>query len=53
MKMIMPVQVPLSGCVRFEQNAGSILNPGTILGTLELDDPSSVTKVRVQLHVVE
>ena len=45
MKMIMPIVAPLSGCITFEQNAGSILNPGTVLGTLELDDPSSVVKV--------
>ena len=45
MKMIMPVVAPLSGCIQFEQNAGCILNPGTVLGTLELDDPSSVNKV--------
>lgn len=44
MKMIMPVCVPLSGCVILEQNAGAVLNPGSVLGTLQLDDPSSVKK---------
>ena len=45
MKMVMPVCATLSGSLKFQQNAGSILNPGTILGTLELDDPSSISKV--------
>ena len=52
MKMVMPVCASLSGCMKFQQNAGSILNPGTILGTLELDDPSSISKVINQNCVI-
>ena len=45
--MILPVCVPLAGCVILEQNAGAVLNPGSVLGTLQLDDPSSVKKVLI------
>jgi len=45
MKMIMPVKAMSSGRITHTKSAGSIVSAGDLLGSLELDDPSSVQKI--------
>lgn len=45
MKMIMPVKAAATGKISHVKPAGSIVAAGDLLGTLELDDPSSVVKI--------
>jgi len=45
MKMIMPVKATSSGRITHTRGAGSIVSAGELLGSLELDDPSSVQKI--------
>ncbi|XP_031574256.1 acetyl-CoA carboxylase-like [Actinia tenebrosa] len=47
MKMVMPLTVPESGCVHFVKSPGAVLEPGTFLANLELDDPSQVTQAEI------
>lgn len=46
MKMVMPLTVSESGCVHYMKNAGAVLEPGSIVAKLELDDPSKVTQAQ-------
>jgi Biotin-requiring enzyme len=46
MKMFMPVTVKESGIIHWCISEGATLKPGDRLATLQLDDPSAVTKVR-------
>lgn len=48
MKMYMPLCVSESGVVQWHLSEGAALNPGDRLATLELDDPSAVTKAEVR-----
>ncbi|XP_073241070.1 acetyl-CoA carboxylase-like isoform X1 [Porites lutea] len=48
MKMVMPLIVSESGCVHYVKNPGAVLEPGSVVAKLELDDPSKVTQA--QLH---
>ena len=45
MKMFMAVKVQEPGVIQWNISEGAALSPGEKLATLELDDPSSVTKV--------
>ena len=45
MKMIMPVKATASGKVAHTRGAGSIVVAGELLGSVELADPSKVTKI--------
>ena len=47
MKMYMPLCVREAGVVRWHLSEGAALKPGARLATLELDDPSSVTRAEV------
>lgn len=47
MKMYMPLCVREPGTIRWHLSEGAALKPGDRLATLELDDPSSVTKAEV------
>ncbi|XP_020604828.1 acetyl-CoA carboxylase-like isoform X1 [Orbicella faveolata] len=47
MKMVMPLIVSESGCVHYVKNPGAVLEPGSIVAKLELDDPSKVTQAQV------
>lgn len=47
MKMYLPLIASEPGIITFVQQEGSILEAGTIVATLELDDPSKVSKVVV------
>lgn len=44
MKMMMPLLSPASGTISFLLPEGSTLAAGDCIATLDLDDPSSVTK---------
>lgn len=46
MKMVMPLVTPVSGCIHYVKCAGTVLEPGMILGRLTLDDPSKVFKAQ-------
>ena len=46
MKMIMPLMSPAAGRIRYELLPGAVMKPGDLIGTLELDDPASVTKAQ-------
>lgn len=52
MKMYMPLCVRESGVVRWHLSEGAALKPGDRLATLELDDPSAVTRAEVCLWSV-
>ncbi|XP_063836582.1 acetyl-CoA carboxylase isoform X2 [Ostrinia nubilalis] len=43
MKMVMTLSAPESGKVTWNIRPGAVLDMGTLMGTLELDDPSLVT----------
>lgn len=45
--MYMPLCVRESGVVRWHLSEGAALKPGDRLATLELDDPSAVTRAEV------
>ncbi|XP_015754053.1 PREDICTED: acetyl-CoA carboxylase 1-like [Acropora digitifera] len=47
MKMVMPLLVSESGCVHYVKNPGAVLEPGSIVAKLELDDPSKVTQAQL------
>lgn len=47
MKMVMPLTVSESGCVHYVKNPGAVLEPGSIVAKLELDDPSKVTQAQL------
>lgn len=45
MKMVMTLTVLQSGCIHFVKRPGAVLEPGCIMGHMDLDDPSSVLRV--------
>ncbi|XP_055374657.1 acetyl-CoA carboxylase [Condylostylus longicornis] len=46
MKMVMTLTSQEAGTVSFVRRPGAVLDPGALLGHLELDDPSLVTKAQ-------
>lgn len=44
MKMVMTLTSPESGCVFHQKRPGAVLDAGTLVARLELDDPSLVTR---------
>ena len=44
MKMMMPLLSSAAGRVHFHLSEASVLNPGDLIATLDLDDPDAVTK---------
>lgn len=48
MKMVMTLNVQQSGCVHFVKRPGAVLKSGCILARMELDDPSSVLRVKIK-----
>lgn len=44
MKMVMTLTASESGLVTYVKRPGAVLDAGSIIATLELDDPSLVTK---------
>ncbi|KNC52811.1 acetyl-CoA carboxylase [Thecamonas trahens ATCC 50062] len=44
MKMIMPMAAPAAGVISFSKSEGSILAPGMVIATLDLDDVSAVER---------
>uniref|UniRef100_A0A5S6QG58 Acetyl-CoA carboxylase n=1 Tax=Trichuris muris TaxID=70415 RepID=A0A5S6QG58_TRIMR len=47
MKMVMTLTTPESGCVHYLKRPGTVLNPGSVIAKLSLDDPSRIrTAVR-------
>ncbi|XP_041352027.1 acetyl-CoA carboxylase-like isoform X1 [Gigantopelta aegis] len=42
MKMVMELQVSECGCIHFVKRPGAVLDPGSIVSRLHLDDPSRV-----------
>lgn len=46
MKMIMPLVAAEAGLVQFVKQVGVTVDPGAIIGILQLDDPSRVKKAR-------
>ncbi|XP_033643702.1 acetyl-CoA carboxylase-like isoform X2 [Asterias rubens] len=47
MKMVMSLRVPESGCVHFVKRPGAVLDQGSVVAKLELDDPTRVNKAQV------
>ncbi|XP_028408241.1 acetyl-CoA carboxylase-like isoform X2 [Dendronephthya gigantea] len=47
MKMVMPLTVAESGCVHFIKSPNAVLDPGTVVASLELDDPNRVTQAQL------
>ena len=45
MKMYMTLQVPEAGTIHFAKLEGSVLEPGELIATVALEDPSKVHKV--------
>ena len=45
MKMLITIRASESGTLKHELSAGSIINQGDLLGSLELKDPSKVKKI--------
>jgi acetyl-CoA carboxylase / biotin carboxylase 1 len=46
MKMVMSLHSKEAGTVTFTRRPGAVLDPGSLIGHLELDDPSLVTKAQ-------
>lgn len=46
MKMVMTLNVQQSGCIYFVKRPGAVLQSGCIMAHMELDDPSSVHRVK-------
>lgn len=47
MKMVMTLTTNESGCINFVKRAGAVLEAGSVLAHLELDDPSRVNKAKL------
>lgn len=53
MKMVMTLTVLQSGCIHFIKRPGAVLEPGCMVAHMELDDPSSILRVRTpQVHLL-
>ena len=44
MKMVMTLNVTESGCLMYSKRPGALLEAGTILAKLDVDDPTKVSK---------
>lgn len=49
MKMVMTLTASESGCIHYVKRAGAVLEPGCIIGKLQLDDPSRVQQVHTSI----
>ncbi|XP_035212091.1 acetyl-CoA carboxylase-like isoform X1 [Stegodyphus dumicola] len=47
MKMVMTLTISESGCIHFVKRPGAVLEAGTILARLELDDPSQMKRAQL------
>ncbi|XP_021331869.1 acetyl-CoA carboxylase 1 isoform X2 [Danio rerio] len=47
MKMVMTLTASESGCIHYVKRAGAVLEPGCIIGKLQLDDPSRVQQAEL------
>ncbi|XP_072165037.1 acetyl-CoA carboxylase-like [Diadema setosum] len=47
MKMVMSLRVNESGCIHYVKRAGAVLDQGSVVAKLDLDDPSRVQKAQV------
>ncbi|XP_038146021.1 acetyl-CoA carboxylase isoform X2 [Cyprinodon tularosa] len=47
MKMVMTLTVQQSGCIHFVKRPGAVLEPGCVMASMDLDDPSSIHKVEL------
>uniref|UniRef100_A0A673M479 acetyl-CoA carboxylase n=1 Tax=Sinocyclocheilus rhinocerous TaxID=307959 RepID=A0A673M479_9TELE len=47
MKMVMTLTASESGCIHYVKRAGAVLEPGCVIGKLQLDDPSRVQQVHL------
>ncbi|TRY89187.1 hypothetical protein DNTS_003788, partial [Danionella cerebrum] len=47
MKMVMTLTALESGCIHYVKRAGAVLEPGCIIGKLQLDDPSRVQQAEL------
>lgn len=47
MKMVMTLTASESGCIHYVKRAGAVLEPGCVIGKLQLDDPSRVQQVHI------
>ncbi|XP_023689138.2 acetyl-CoA carboxylase [Paramormyrops kingsleyae] len=50
MKMVMTLNVQDSGCVHFIKRPGAVLEPGCVVARLELDDPSRLHPVELNMR---
>uniref|UniRef100_A0A7N6AXL5 acetyl-CoA carboxylase n=1 Tax=Anabas testudineus TaxID=64144 RepID=A0A7N6AXL5_ANATE len=50
MKMVMTLTVQQSGCIHFVKRPGAVLEPGCVVAHMELDDPSKIHLVGVELN---
>ena len=56
MKMVMTLKSQEAGTISFDRRPGAVLESGSIIGHIELDDPSLVTRAKTfvgQFHTVE
>lgn len=47
MKMVMTLTSPENGSITFVKRTGAVLEAGSLIGSMELDDPSLVTKAQL------
>uniref|UniRef100_A0A673MAX3 acetyl-CoA carboxylase n=1 Tax=Sinocyclocheilus rhinocerous TaxID=307959 RepID=A0A673MAX3_9TELE len=47
MKMVMTLTASESGCIHYVKRAGAVLEPGCVIGKLQLDDPSRVQQAEL------
>lgn len=47
MKMVMTLTSPENGTITFVKRTGAVLDAGSLIGSMELDDPSLVTKAQL------
>lgn len=52
MKMVMELRVTESGCIHYSKRPGSVLDAGTIVAYLQLDDPSRVQQAKEFMGVL-
>ncbi|XP_046904010.1 acetyl-CoA carboxylase isoform X3 [Hypomesus transpacificus] len=49
MKMVMTLTVEQSGCIHCIKRPGAVLDPGCVVARMELDDPSSIHPVKLNV----
>ncbi|KAL6114247.1 acacb [Pungitius sinensis] len=52
MKMVMALTVQQSGCVHFVKRPGAVLTPGCVVARVDLDDPSSIHPVELNIAIL-